>query len=331
MITFDAFEELLGAYALDALDADEAAAVEEFLTAHPEHEREVQRLRAAAAWIGASEVETPPARLRSSILARIAPASAPRSPGAVAHDAATDLLRAVVGGLAPSDAATTTWNGLDVHDLVVHLLAMESLVAQWAGRPTHESLTGGDIEGRTYEAIEAFAEVPITAVIDEWDRAARAVRDAGEHDDRIPWFGADFAASDVLTYRAFETWTHAGDIAVAMGGPRPGLPGDAFASMARASMGLMPLCLARRGTTRPGATAEIVLTGDGGGRFTIPLAPGEAIDRAAAPQVRITTSVFDWCVRVAERIEPDELDADIAGDVELGCELVAAASCFATL
>src|SRR5438270_10119457 len=37
-------------------------------------------------------------------------------------------------------------------------------------------------------------------------------------------------------YRAFETWIHAGDIAVAIGRERPALPDAAFAVMAKASM-----------------------------------------------------------------------------------------------
>src|SRR5207302_216332 len=162
----DAFDDLLGAYALDALDAAEAAAVEEFLAVHPEREGEIERLRAAAAWYGASETEAPPPRLRAAILRRLQPRVA--VPGLAAHEAATAL------------RATAS-----------------------RGEPMH-------------------------------------------------FFGSDRSASDLLCYRAFETWIHAGDIVVARGGDRPGLPPAAFGVMAEASMALLPGCMAVRHLTRPG-------------------------------------------------------------------------------
>ena len=47
--------ELLGAYALDAVDDDEAAAVAELVAEDDAADRELHRLRGAAAWIGATE------------------------------------------------------------------------------------------------------------------------------------------------------------------------------------------------------------------------------------------------------------------------------------
>src|SRR5439155_9433745 len=54
VISREEFEDLLGAFALDACDADEMAAVEQYVAAHPEVNREVERLRAAAAGLAAS-------------------------------------------------------------------------------------------------------------------------------------------------------------------------------------------------------------------------------------------------------------------------------------
>src|SRR5918995_6805459 len=61
-------DELLGAYALDAVDADEAVAVEAYLERAPQAAQEVARLRNAAAWIGATEALTPPPELHDSVL-----------------------------------------------------------------------------------------------------------------------------------------------------------------------------------------------------------------------------------------------------------------------
>ena len=61
-------DELLGAYALDAVDADEAVAVEAYLERTPQAAQEVARLRKAAAWIGATEALTPPPELHHTVL-----------------------------------------------------------------------------------------------------------------------------------------------------------------------------------------------------------------------------------------------------------------------
>lgn len=330
MITPETFDDLLGAYALDAVDADEAQAIEEFLTVHPEYEREVERLRAAAAWYGATESEPPPPRLRSVILQH----AESRLAGAVAHDAAAAALHDSVARAVESGAASArTDNGLDVRDLVVHLVAMESLVGGWAGASTEPDLHGNDIEGRTREACAMLDGVPLADVVARWDAAARGLRraaaDAAARGESLPWFGGTWSASDVLTARAFETWIHAGDIATAVGEARPELSGAAFGAMTQVAVQLLPSCLAVRETTRPGASARIVLDGPGGGDWIVPLAPGDATD--APPSVVLRAGVVDWCLRVGDRVTPADLRVEIEGDVELGRELVAAASAFATL
>ena len=64
---------LLGAYALDAVDDDEAAAVAELVAEDEAADRELHRLRGAAAWIGATEALAPPRDLRAALLQRATP------------------------------------------------------------------------------------------------------------------------------------------------------------------------------------------------------------------------------------------------------------------
>jgi hypothetical protein len=61
-------EELLGAYALDACDPDEAVALERLFERRPDLARDAARLADAALWIAASGgfVE-PPASLRHAV------------------------------------------------------------------------------------------------------------------------------------------------------------------------------------------------------------------------------------------------------------------------
>jgi len=71
-ISPDDVRSLLGAYALDAVDADERIAVEELVAADPGAARELAELSAVAATLGAAVAGDPPAALRSSVLAAIA-------------------------------------------------------------------------------------------------------------------------------------------------------------------------------------------------------------------------------------------------------------------
>jgi anti-sigma factor RsiW len=81
-------EELLGAYALDACDPAETAAVEAVLARRPDHAVEAARLANAAAWIGATEAFEPPRTLRVAVMGTTRCESEDRSATAV------DLYRA---------------------------------------------------------------------------------------------------------------------------------------------------------------------------------------------------------------------------------------------
>ena len=61
-------EELLGAYALDACEPDEIAAIEAVLARRPDLASEAARLSRAATWIGATEALDPPLALRSNVM-----------------------------------------------------------------------------------------------------------------------------------------------------------------------------------------------------------------------------------------------------------------------
>ena len=61
-------DDLLGAYALDACDPAEAAAVEAVLARRPDLAAEASRLANAAAWVGATEALEPPRTLRAAVM-----------------------------------------------------------------------------------------------------------------------------------------------------------------------------------------------------------------------------------------------------------------------
>jgi uncharacterized protein (TIGR03083 family) len=329
-----AVEELLGAYALDACELDETEAIEEILAGDPELAREAERLRRAAAWIGATEALEPPSGLRDSILA-----SARARRAAVADDPAVDLYSGETGALA--DVVETlhddqldlgTANGLSVRDLIVHCAAQESLAAQLAGRPTVPDVTSTDIDERTDALLERFGTRPTADTMALWRASVDALEawaaDPANSDATVRWLGADIARPDVLIIRAFESWIHADDIRRAVGEPLVSPPASHLSLMSDFSGRTTGFGLLMAGRSRPGKTARLVLTGDGGGEWLIAMGGGDA---AAVPDVTLTTDVVDWCRLVGERIAPDDLDCTIEGDADLGNDLLVAASALATL
>ena len=73
-------EELLGAYALDACEPDETAAIEAVLARRPDLAREAERLSSVAAWLGATEATEPPGGMRDRVLDRARARADPAAP-----------------------------------------------------------------------------------------------------------------------------------------------------------------------------------------------------------------------------------------------------------
>jgi hypothetical protein len=98
--------------------------------------------------------------------------------------------------------------------------------------------------------------------------------------------------------------------------------------MADLSVTTMPASLEVAERAHRGKTARVVLTGDGGGDWLIPLGFSEM---GATPDVVVTADVVAWCRVVSERLEPEALPRRVEGDPALAEDLAAASSAFATL
>ena len=160
-------EELLGAYALDACEPDEVAAIEAILARRPDLAREAARLSRAAAWIGATEAFEPPAALRANVMGTA------RTRRAGERDtAAIDLYRSQserferVIDLVSDHLDDTTTNGLSARDLVIHEAAQESLMAQAVGETPLPEISETNIDARTAAFVEKFEGRPLDDAID---------------------------------------------------------------------------------------------------------------------------------------------------------------------
>ena len=342
MSTDDAMlDQLLGAYALDAVDADEAVAVEEYLERTPRAADEVARLRNAAAWTGATEALAPPPELHHTVLkaarsrratSSVRSAHEPDDPLLAAYLNETGRLDALLDAVPHEALDRHTFNGLTVRELVIHLAAMESSFAAVLGATTEPEITETEVEARTAAFVERYGDRPLVDVRERWREAVDAVRrwaaDPANAEAGVQWLALHFTRDSLLVARSFETWTHADDIRRVLGQSlEPPGPGS-IGLMVDVSVRSMPAALEVTELAHRDKTARVVLTGDGGGDWLIPLGFGET---GAAPDVVLTADVVDWCRCVSERLAPEALARQVEGDPALADDLAAASSAFATL
>jgi len=188
-----------------------------------------------------------------------------------------------------------------------------------------------DIDARTHEFIALLDDRPLSGVLELWRASVDANCDwatsTGEASAR--WRGLDLDQNDAVIVRAFETWIHADDLRRVLGQPgRPPVPYH-LALMADLAGRSLSASLALAGRAREGKTARLVLTGDGGGAWTIPMEPGGTA--SSSPDVTLTADVVDWCLLVGDRIAPSEIAHDVDGDATLAADLIAAGPALATL
>jgi uncharacterized protein (TIGR03083 family) len=327
-------DELLGAYALDAVAPEEAAAVEEYVGRTPHAGIELARLRNAAAAIAATEALAPPPALLDNVLAAARIRRPPRTdddPSLAAYLSEMARYDALLDTLSPDALDVLTFNGLTVHELVIHLAAMESAVAAAIGRPTAPDVIEEDIERRTAEFIARFRRRPLRDARALWRASIHATAQwakdapAGK---RLHVFGLPFPRESILVSRSFETWTHADDIRRALDRELSPPSPDVLHRMAHLSVSTMPASLEMAERAHRGKTAQVVLTGEGGGDWLIPLGFSPTSE---SPDVVLTADVVGWCRVASERMAPEALPRQVVGDQALADDLVAASSAFATL
>jgi uncharacterized protein (TIGR03083 family) len=325
-------EELLGAYALDACDPEEAAALEQLFERRPDLAREAARLADAAVWIGASEALEPPASLRRAVFdhARLRPDP---DPPARLYGAEAERLAREIDLLDPDHDEVRTANGLTARELVIHLGAQESLFARSVGRPVEPDLDVEAIEDRTAAYVERFREAAYDDVVAFWRRAVQAVRDWSDdpttRDADVAWLGLALKRDTLLIARAFENWTHRDDLRRVRGQASAPPPPPELHLMAEMSMRTLAFGLFATNRSRPGRLARVVLTGDGGGDWRVRMGPD--VSRDAEPDVTLTADVVDWCRVASERLPAADLPRRVDGDGQLAEDLLVAASAFATL
>jgi uncharacterized protein (TIGR03083 family) len=327
-VTRNEFQDLVGAYALDACDAEEVAAIDAFMAENADAAAEAERLRGAAAWLGAAGASNPPVALRDRLLAAAAAHVDPLPPvDALRRE--TARFETLLDSLTPADLEVGTFNGLNVRDLVAHVgIVDEAFVREAQPDGPWPFIGAAAVAAITEAGLPSTAGLTFAQVRDRYLQARRGLIDLGARlpaDTRV----GGYSLKSALVIRAFETWTHCHDVAVATSRPEPPAEPPVLRTMADLAVQTLPLALAARGFSYPDRTARVVLTGPGGGDWTI-ACDGRSTP-GPVPDVVLRAPVVEFCRRFADRLTLDEVPFDADGDVELGRALVDAAPAFAGL
>jgi uncharacterized protein (TIGR03083 family) len=326
-------EELAALLALDALEADEQA------DAELRYGTFASALELGVGMLAEVAVTEPPKDLRQRVLDR----ALARRPGGTpfgrpapampieAFARTVGDLRDLLGQLTePEWELPAHRQHGRVRDVVAHLVAVEELVLAWVGaRPPVDPEEAADHVAATRGAIDALADEPVAEVVERWYGLAGEVIDAcrtAPADQAVIAHDLPTDVDGLLLLRTFELWAHAQDICAATGRPRPTLDASRLAVMSERLVAALPFALALRGSSIPGRSAQVVLTGTAGGSYVVPLHPGEA---AGEPDTTIVTDVIDLCRVAARRLEPGGLDVTIDGDEELARLVLANVDAFA--
>lgn len=327
-------EELLGAYALDALDPEEVVAVEAVLARRPDLALEADRLSGVAAWLGAIEATEAPGGMRAAVLdAALARRRGPADPVIDVYVSLSERLEQAIAELPDDVLDVVTPNGLTASELVVHMAAQESLLAQILGTPTIEDLDEEEIDARTRALLPRFAGRELDEAVALWRDSVEANRTwaVANRDRTVIWRGLGLTRDDTLLVRAFEAWIHTDDLQRAAGRPATRPEGRHLTLMSDLASRMLPRALAVSEREHEGKTARLVLTGPGGGDWLVLMGSGTDLRPAAEPDVTVTADVVDWCLLVGDRVTAEALRVQVDGDQSLGRDLVTAAPALATL
>jgi uncharacterized protein (TIGR03083 family) len=329
--------ELLGAWALHACDEDEGALVEAHVATCDDCAAEADRLRNAAAWLGALESVPPPSRLRASVLRRARDLRAPemrRATPAPATPAtlmaeSVDRLDTLLRHLAPADWAAVTLTGFTVQDFVAHLTAAASLINWRLGLLAEDPGRGiTDWEPRTDVFLGRHRGLPPAATLAAWREQVAVLQSfvtgAGVLDQSIEWQGWDTPLQDVVTIHGFETWLHTDDIRRAVDRPIAAPSPPHLAIMCELATNLLSVAMRAHGVNR---RTRLVLTGPGGGDWLIPLGGSEI----GPPDAIVTADAVAFCTLVGGRLTPDVLPHRVEGDAGLARALLDTATSFAVV
>jgi uncharacterized protein (TIGR03083 family) len=348
----DARYDDLAAFAIDALDGDEALTIEALLADDPAAATyEAAMRRTAGELVDAAgttlEVEAPidlRARILTSAHERRAPVEVEAASTVDVHRIELERFEMLLRRLTPeqwqSGVQPKEFEGWTIHDLAAHITSNEGLFAQLL----EATVEGVDIPethnvnvDRTMAAIARHRLLDPSATIAELQACAAAtdavVRNLSEDElERdLSWWGNDMRILTVLIVRSFETWTHADDIRRALGLAQLPPPAPSLKTMSTLASGWTGLMVLAAGHDHQGRSVRLDLTGAGGGSHHVDLTLEARDLQGIEPDAVITLDVVDYCRAIGDRFIGGPISYEVTGDVELARDVVSSLNALATL
>ncbi|MFG3410089.1 zf-HC2 domain-containing protein [Streptomyces sp. NPDC048142] len=342
---------LLGAWALSACSAGEAAAVEDHLTECAPCSEEAVRLRDAVGLLhtdGSLDLDpTLRSRVMDGCLSR-RPARIPVPEWAAPYDAETARLDALLRDIGASEwhaPVRLQWfeeerevsRRTTVAGVIGHLLAVDGLLSAALG--LGDPLGGGeaplDPTERTETYWSATVAPPTRAVREPWrDQSHELIRTASFAGRNVAETSVSYGSfalplQDAALERAFECWVHGGDIADAVHYPYPSPSAAHLHRMIGLAVRMLPAAVARRrhaglagppkelvAAGAPGRSLHLEIEGHGGGDWYIALDSPAALGSPERAVAQVALDGVEFCRLVAGRISPVEAAAGQEGDRE---------------
>ncbi|MEV6959365.1 maleylpyruvate isomerase N-terminal domain-containing protein [Streptomyces sp. NPDC051207] len=344
-------KSLLGAWALAACSAEEAAGVEEHLGECGACAEEAVRLRDAVGLLQRPEsLDLKPA-LRTRVLEACLERRPPRIPvpeWATAYDAETARLDALL-----QDFGNAEWHApvrlrwfagegqtnrrTTVAGVIAHLMTVDGLVAVALG--LDDPLGGitaeaGTPAARTEAYWRALHLPPTREVRARWreqshDLVRTVAFTGGKAGMPVSYGDFRLPLHDAMLDRAFECWVHAEDIADAVDYPYAPPSARHLNRMIDLAARLLPQALTghRRGgpaasgghrhlvaAGEPGRSLRLEIEGCGGGEWLIPLDSPAAVGSAEHEVAHIALDGVEFCRLAAGHVSPEEAAAGQVGD-----------------
>lgn len=241
-------------------------------------------------------------------------------------------LASLLGSLTPDQWRQPALRGLDVQQLIGHLIGVEEDVQR--ALTGDASVAEVDHVASSEPSISRQSGQPVEHTLRSWVAAVSRttdLADAADPDAGVAVHTLRLTVRTLCVVRAFELWTHENDIRRALGLAQSRPDASTLTVMTRLAASLMPLAAAGCGLSDPVAL-RLVLTGPGGGTWqlslgrsatALPGVPAPAASQATRrpadlepAAVGIVADAAAFCSLVANRIAPEELDSYVTGDLE---------------
>ncbi|GII62593.1 TIGR03084 family protein [Sphaerisporangium krabiense] len=277
-----------------------------------------------------AETATPPPGAVDLLLSAARSARRPAPPAGFTAPFAARVaaMDALLASATRADWSQKIVEGWTLQELVAHLAATDSLVADAIEAPVAgPPLTENDVPRRTADMIAYAGGRTPQETRAEWRAQAEAIRArAAEMDPGTPIApgGMSFALADHLLARMLETWIHTTDAAAVM---RVSLPLPVAAHVhptADFCARLVPWTMLLSGVDGGARAVRLTLTGPGGGAWHVPLDVQVVArpDDGALAETEIVCDVVDFCFLLGGRRVPEEFPATIIGDAGLALDVL---------